>query len=85
MRCQACRGGRSGRRPGRRGLAWPQGGFGPTASSSRTSRTTAAWVIRTRLAQGLPARVEDPAVLALIADLICIELMGDQSKGGKDQ
>jgi hypothetical protein len=43
------------------------------------------WVIHTRLAQGLPARVEDLAVLALIADLICIELMGDQSKGGKDQ
>ncbi|MGH3821990.1 MAG: hypothetical protein ACRDRA_03995 [Pseudonocardiaceae bacterium] len=30
-----------------------------------------AWVIHTRLAQGLPARVEDPTVLALIADLIC--------------
>ena len=29
-----------------------------------------AWVIYTRLAPGLPARVEDPAVLALIADLI---------------
>ena len=29
-----------------------------------------AWVIHTRLAQGLPARVEDPTVLALIADLM---------------
>jgi hypothetical protein len=28
------------------------------------------WVIYTRLAQGLPARVEDPTVLVLIADLI---------------
>jgi hypothetical protein len=28
-----------------------------------------AWVIYTRLTQGLPARVEDPTVL--IADLIC--------------
>jgi hypothetical protein len=28
------------------------------------------WVIYTRLTQGLPARVEDPTVLALIADLI---------------
>lgn len=27
-----------------------------------------AWVIYTRLAQGLPARVEDPTVLARIAD-----------------
>jgi len=29
-----------------------------------------AWVIQTRLEQGLPARVEDPAILARIADLI---------------
>lgn len=29
-----------------------------------------AWVIYTRLAQGLPARMEDPAVLARIADLV---------------
>ncbi len=29
-----------------------------------------AWVIQTRLAQGLPARVEDLAVLTYIADLI---------------
>lgn len=28
------------------------------------------WVIYTRQAQGLPARVQDPAVLALIADLL---------------
>jgi hypothetical protein len=32
-----------------------------------------AWVIYTRLGQGLPARVEDLAVLARIADLICPE------------
>jgi hypothetical protein len=32
-----------------------------------------AWVIQTRLAQGLPARVEDPTVLAHIADLISIQ------------
>lgn len=32
-----------------------------------------AWVIYTRLAQGLPAWVEDPTVLALIADLICTD------------
>ena len=31
-----------------------------------------ASVIYTRLAQGLPARVEDRTVLALIADLICL-------------
>jgi hypothetical protein len=30
-----------------------------------------AWVIQTRLAQGLPARVQDLAVLARIVDLIC--------------
>src|SRR4051794_21557371 len=30
-----------------------------------------AWVIHTRLAQGLPARVEDIAVLARLADLLC--------------
>lgn len=29
-----------------------------------------AWVINTRLSQGLPARVEDPVVLARIIDLI---------------
>lgn len=29
-----------------------------------------AWVVHTRLAQGLPARVEDPTVLARIVDLI---------------
>lgn len=32
-----------------------------------------AWVIQTRLAQGFPARVEDPTVLTLIADLICTQ------------
>jgi hypothetical protein len=57
----------------------------PSDPSCDPSEDLEAWVIRTRLAQVLPARVEDPAVLALIADLICIELMGDQSKGGKDQ
>jgi hypothetical protein len=36
-----------------------------------------AWVIRTRLAQGLPARVEDPTVLARIADLIGIQQAAD--------
>jgi hypothetical protein len=29
-----------------------------------------AWVIQSRLAQGLPARVEDLAALARIADLV---------------
>ena len=32
-----------------------------------------AWVIQTRLAQGLPARVEDPTVLVHIADLMSIQ------------
>jgi hypothetical protein len=36
-----------------------------------------AWVIQTRLAQGLPARVEDPTVLARIADLMGIEEEAD--------
>lgn len=36
-----------------------------------------AWMIYTRLAQGLPARVEDPTVLALIADLICAQQVDD--------
>ena len=40
-----------------------------------------AWVIRTRLAQGLPARVEDPVVLARIADLLCT----DQHVNRKDE
>jgi hypothetical protein len=36
-----------------------------------------AWVIHTRLAQGLPARVEDLTVLAHIADLMGIEEVAD--------
>jgi hypothetical protein len=39
-----------------------------------------AWVIYTRLAQGLPARVEDPTVLALIADLIRAQQADDDGK-----
>ena len=39
-----------------------------------------AWVIYTRLAQGLPARVEDPTVLALIADLIYAQQVDDDGK-----
>lgn len=35
------------------------------------ARDFEAWVIRTRLAQGLPPRVADVAVLARIADLMC--------------
>jgi hypothetical protein len=57
----------------------------PSDPSCDPSEELEAWAIRTRLAQGLPARVEDPAVFALIADLICIELMGDQSEDEKDQ
>ena len=41
-----------------------------------------AWVIYTRLAQGLPARVEDLAVLAQIADLICTQQ--DVDRQGED-
>jgi hypothetical protein len=36
-----------------------------------------AWVIRTRLTQGLPARVEDPTALARIADLMGIQQAAD--------
>ena len=36
-----------------------------------------ARVIQTRLAQGLPARVEDPIVLARIADLMGIDQVAD--------
>ena len=43
----------------------------PQDASYDPARDIQAWVIRTRLAQGLPARVEDVAVLARIADLIC--------------
>jgi hypothetical protein len=32
-----------------------------------------AWVIQARLAKGLPARVDDPTVLALIANLLCTQ------------
>jgi hypothetical protein len=39
-----------------------------------------AWVIYTRLAQGLPARVEDLAVLARIADLICGDRLLDSEE-----
>lgn len=42
----------------------------PDASGDR-AKDFEAWVIHTRLAQGLPARVADVAVLARIADLIC--------------
>lgn len=44
-----------------------------------------AWVIQTRLAQGLPARVRDRAVLARIADLIRIPQLNDQGKDGRDR
>jgi hypothetical protein len=44
-----------------------------------------AWVIQTRLAQGLPARVQDLAVLARIADLIRIPQLNDQGKEGRDR
>jgi hypothetical protein len=37
-----------------------------------------AWVIHTRLAQGLPARVEDPTVLARIADLLCTDQLANR-------
>jgi hypothetical protein len=40
-----------------------------------------AWVIYTRLAQGLPARVGDAVVLARIADLLCT----DQLVNRKDE
>jgi hypothetical protein len=36
-----------------------------------------AWVIRTRLTQGLPALVEDPTALARIADLMGIQQAAD--------
>lgn len=39
-------------------------------ASADPARDFEAWVIRTRLAQGLPARVEDVGVLARIADLL---------------
>ena len=38
------------------------------------------WVIYTRLAQGLPARVQDPTVLALIANLICPQQVNHDDK-----
>jgi hypothetical protein len=37
-----------------------------------------AWVTHTRLAQGLPARVEDPTVLARIADLPCTDQLANR-------
>jgi hypothetical protein len=43
----------------------------PSVPPPDPSANLEAWVIYTRLAQGLPARVEDPTVLAVIADLIC--------------
>ena len=65
----------------------------PPARQAHTSRKTAtvelsasppdpsvdleAWVIYTRLAQGLPARVEDPIVLVRIADLLCLRTVSD--------
>jgi hypothetical protein len=42
------------------------------------------WVIYTRRAQGLPARVEDPVVLALIANLIVIQHTEDRDKKASD-
>jgi hypothetical protein len=42
----------------------------PHNASGNPAEEFEAWVIRTRLAQGLPARVEDVAVLARIADLL---------------
>jgi len=42
-----------------------------------------AWVIQTRLAQGLPARVQDLAVLARIADLICTHQLNQQGEEGR--
>ena len=35
------------------------------------------WVIQTRLAQGLPTRVEDLAVLARVADLISLSAVAE--------
>jgi hypothetical protein len=40
-----------------------------------------AWVIQTQLVQGFPARVEDPTVLARIADLMGIQQVGDCQRG----
>jgi hypothetical protein len=37
-----------------------------------------AWVIHTRLAQELPAWVEDPTVLARIADLLCTNQLANR-------
>ena len=42
----------------------------PHDASGDPAKDFEAWVIRTRLAQGLPARVADVAVLARIAELI---------------
>jgi hypothetical protein len=44
----------------------------PSDPSCDPSGNLEAWVIQTRLAQGLPARVEDPTVLARIVDLLGI-------------
>ena len=43
-----------------------------------------AWVIHTRLAQGLPARIEDPTVLALIDDLICHQQVNHDGEEAND-
>lgn len=43
----------------------------PPDTSRDPARDFEGWVIQTRLAQGLPARVVDVAVLARIADLLC--------------
>jgi hypothetical protein len=43
-----------------------------------------AWVIHTRLAQGLPARVEDRTVLARIADLMCARQVGGPDEAASE-
>ena len=44
----------------------------------RTQADLEAWVVHTRLVQGLPARVEDPTVLARIADLPCTDQLANR-------
>jgi hypothetical protein len=52
----------------------------PSDPSPDPSVDLEAWVIYTRLAQGLPARVEDPIVLARIADLMGIQQVVDHQR-----
>jgi hypothetical protein len=54
----------------------------PSVPPPDSSVDLEAWVIYTRLAQGLPARVQDPAVLALIADLLSTS-QADRDEGKK--